>query len=570
MKIDLKKIYDTINWDFIQDVLTAVGFHNTMIKWIMTIMTCITSTKFSICVNGEINGYFNGGRGLRQGDPISPYLFTMVMEVFNMIMIKNVKESGKFRYHHGCKELKLTHMCFADDLLVLCKGDIESVKVVKKTIEEFSKVCGLFPNINKSTIFFGNIKEEDKADMLQVLPFKCGKLPMRYLGVLLLAKRLGVGDCQCLIENVKSIINSWKNRHLSYAGRIQLIASVLSTMQQYWASVYMLPDTVIKELDKLFKMFIWNAENSAKGKARVAWNLVCRSKEQDSCGWKNMLKLRDKVKDHVIFQVGNGKVISAWYDKWCKLAPLTRVIPNKAIFDARMSGKDCLADIICEGKWAWPDEWEVKFPEVKSITVLTLNDNKDGVKWVDGDNQPFQFSTKKAVILWMAIQERLLIQDKMCQYSRTVWDKISSKGEMISGLQKLGNVIRSMEAKSNKSTIWQVVNAIPHQDGNARIGLVAYRLRLPEELNSGHDTFHVSNLKKCLADASLHVPLNEIKVDKTLHFVEKPVEIMDHEIKSLKHSKISLVKFRWDSKRGPEFTWEHEDYMIVKYSSVFF
>ncbi|GJW60307.1 RNA-directed DNA polymerase, eukaryota, reverse transcriptase zinc-binding domain protein, partial [Tanacetum coccineum] len=189
-----KKVYDTINWDFIQDVLTAVGFHNTMIKWIMTIMTCITSTKFSICVNGEINGYFNGGRGLRQGDPISPYLFTMVMEVFNMIMIKNVKESGKFRYHHGCKELKLTHMCFADDLLVLCKGDIESVKVVKKTIEEFSKVCGLFPNINKSTIFFGNIKEEDKADMLQVLPFKCGKLPMRYLGVLLLAKRLGVGD----------------------------------------------------------------------------------------------------------------------------------------------------------------------------------------------------------------------------------------------------------------------------------------------------------------------------------------------------------------------------------------
>ncbi|GKG03576.1 hypothetical protein Tco_0311212, partial [Tanacetum coccineum] len=98
-----------------------------------------------------------------------------------------------------------------------------------------------------------------------------------------------------------------------------------------------------------------------------------------------MLKLRDKVKDHVIFQVGNGKVISAWYDKWCKLAPLTRVILNKAIFDARMSGKDCLADIICEGKWAWPDEWEVKFPEVKSITVLTLNDNKDGVKWVDID-----------------------------------------------------------------------------------------------------------------------------------------------------------------------------------------
>ncbi|GJX16941.1 putative reverse transcriptase domain-containing protein [Tanacetum coccineum] len=87
-----------------------------------------------------------------------------------------------------------------------------------------------------------------------------------------------------------------------------------------------------------------------------------------------------------------------------------------------------------------------------------------------------------------------------------------------------------------------------------RIGLVAYRLRLPEELNSVHDTFHVSNLKKCLADANLHVPLDEIRVDKTLCFFEEPVEIMDREIKKLKRRKIALVKVRWNSKRGPEFT----------------
>ncbi|GJW50835.1 putative reverse transcriptase domain-containing protein [Tanacetum coccineum] len=87
-----------------------------------------------------------------------------------------------------------------------------------------------------------------------------------------------------------------------------------------------------------------------------------------------------------------------------------------------------------------------------------------------------------------------------------------------------------------------------------RIGPVAYRLRLSKELSGVHDTFHVSNLKKCLADVSLHVPLDEIKVDKTLHFVEKPVKIMDRKIKSLKCSKISLVKVRWNSKRGPEFT----------------
>ncbi|GJZ09686.1 hypothetical protein Tco_0543969 [Tanacetum coccineum] len=87
-----------------------------------------------------------------------------------------------------------------------------------------------------------------------------------------------------------------------------------------------------------------------------------------------------------------------------------------------------------------------------------------------------------------------------------------------------------------------------------RIGPVAYWLRLSEELSGVHDTFHVSNLKKCLVDANLHVPLDEIKVDKTLRFVEEPVEIMDRETKSLKRSKISLVKIRWNSKCGLEFT----------------
>ncbi|GJU68257.1 hypothetical protein Tco_1254516 [Tanacetum coccineum] len=99
-----------------------------------------------------------------------------------------------------------------------------------------------------------------------------------------------------------------------------------------------------------------------------------------------------------------------------------------------------------------------------------------------------------------------------------------------------------------------------------RIGLVAYRLRLSEELNSVH---HVSNVKKCLADASLHVSLDEIKVDKTLLFVEEPVEIMEREIKKLKRKNIALVKARWNSKRSHGFTWDHEDQIRIKYPQLF-
>ncbi|GKC50167.1 putative reverse transcriptase domain-containing protein [Tanacetum coccineum] len=97
-----------------------------------------------------------------------------------------------------------------------------------------------------------------------------------------------------------------------------------------------------------------------------------------------------------------------------------------------------------------------------------------------------------------------------------------------------------------------------------RIGPVAYRLRLPQELSSVHDTFHVSNLKKCLDDPTLHVPLKKIQVEAKLSFVEQPIEILEREIKKLKRRRIFIVKVRWNSKRGPEFTWECEDRMKIK------
>ncbi|GJZ44254.1 putative nucleotidyltransferase, ribonuclease H [Tanacetum coccineum] len=102
-----------------------------------------------------------------------------------------------------------------------------------------------------------------------------------------------------------------------------------------------------------------------------------------------------------------------------------------------------------------------------------------------------------------------------------------------------------------------------------RVGPVAYRLRLPQELVGIHDMFHVSNLKKCLADVNLHVPLEEIRIDDKLRFVEEPIEIMDREVKKLKLIWIPIVKVRLNSRRGPEFRWEREDEMKRKYPQLF-
>ncbi|GJT55311.1 putative reverse transcriptase domain-containing protein [Tanacetum coccineum] len=103
----------------------------------------------------------------------------------------------------------------------------------------------------------------------------------------------------------------------------------------------------------------------------------------------------------------------------------------------------------------------------------------------------------------------------------------------------------------------------------AKVGTVAYHLELPEKLNRVHSTFHVSNLKKCLADKPLAIPLDEIQVDNKLNFIEEPVEIMDREVKRLKQSRILIVKVRWNSRRGPKFTWEREDQMQKKYPHLF-
>ncbi|KAI3718036.1 hypothetical protein L1987_70027 [Smallanthus sonchifolius] len=102
-----------------------------------------------------------------------------------------------------------------------------------------------------------------------------------------------------------------------------------------------------------------------------------------------------------------------------------------------------------------------------------------------------------------------------------------------------------------------------------RIGPVAYQLNLPNTLNGVHNVFHVSNLKKCLSDETLVVPLEELEIDEQLRFIEEPVEIMDREVKTIKRSKIPIVRVRWNSKRGPEFTWEREDQMMKKYPHLF-
>ncbi|GJX97354.1 putative reverse transcriptase domain-containing protein [Tanacetum coccineum] len=108
-----------------------------------------------------------------------------------------------------------------------------------------------------------------------------------------------------------------------------------------------------------------------------------------------------------------------------------------------------------------------------------------------------------------------------------------------------------------------------YADVRPKVGLVAYILELSQQLSKVHSTFHVSNLKKCLSDESFVITLEEIQIDDKLHYIKELVKIVDHEVKRLKQSRIPIVKVRWNSRRGPEFTWEHEDQFRKKYPHLY-
>lgn len=284
-KIDIQKAYDTVIWSFLENFLKNFVFHPCMVHWIMK---CVNSASFTVRVNGEHHGFFPGMRGIRQGDPLSPYLFTLVMEILTLMVKRKVQNCDEFKYHPKCEKLNLTHLCFADDLLMFCHGDMASVNVLKSALLEFSGVYGLKASMEKSTSYRGNVVGQNREEIMKILPFKLGTLPVKYLGVPLISTKLFHNDFVGLIQKVKKRILDWKNKWLSFAGRLQLINFVLSSISVYWTSMFLLYISVVKEIEKLLRKFLWGNGEAIRGKAKVAWKVVCLPREKGGLGVKDL------------------------------------------------------------------------------------------------------------------------------------------------------------------------------------------------------------------------------------------------------------------------------------------
>jgi hypothetical protein len=276
MKVDLMKAYDSVRWDFVDTMLIKMGFPRTVIDWIMV---CVTSCQFSINVNGELAGYFQGGRGLRQGDPLSPYLFVLCMEILSGLFCK-MSAIQEFKFHWRCKKDKISHLCFADDLMIFSNGDVNLICMIRTVLTKFQDLSGLYPNPNKSDIFLSGVLNAEREQIIHILGFREGELPMKYLGAPFLSSRLKVVYCKGLVDRITSKVQHWTCRTLSYAGRVQLINSVLFSIQVYWASLFLLPGQVIKNVEQIMKSFLWSGSDMRTTGAKVAWDQICLLKKE--------------------------------------------------------------------------------------------------------------------------------------------------------------------------------------------------------------------------------------------------------------------------------------------------
>ena len=174
-----------------------------------------------------------------------------------------------FEFHPKCEEVNLTHVCFADDIFLFAGGTSSSVQVIMDDLNKFENFSGLQVNKQKSAIFLAGVNDDVKNDILNITGFCLGSLPMKYLGVPLISTRLYHCDCQPLLDKILVRIQAWTSRSLSFAGRLQLLSSVLYNIQMYWCSLFIIPKYTIAKIEQIFSRFLWSSKLGNARRAKV-------------------------------------------------------------------------------------------------------------------------------------------------------------------------------------------------------------------------------------------------------------------------------------------------------------
>ena len=259
MNLDMSKAFDRVEWGFIEGVMRKMGFNE---GWISLVMRCVSSVSYSVIINGDTFGNIIPSRGLKQGDPLSPYLFLLCAEGLSTLL----HEAARNQLLNGislCRVCpKIIHLFFADDSLLFCKANSEECEKLKEILEKYEAASGQKVNSDKSSIYFSpNTTLELKETIFNILGPMQDSRQNKYLG---LPSIIGKSKKQVFVEIKERVglkLASWKGKLLSLGGKEILIKAVAQAIPTYTMSCFLLPKSLCDELEKMMRNFWWGQKN---------------------------------------------------------------------------------------------------------------------------------------------------------------------------------------------------------------------------------------------------------------------------------------------------------------------
>ncbi|EEE51789.1 hypothetical protein OsJ_33245 [Oryza sativa Japonica Group] len=278
VKQGMSKAYDRVEWGFLEKMMLKLGFDR---NWVFIVMKCVTSVTYRIKVNGEFTEQINPTGGLRQGDPISPYLFFICAEGFSTLL-NAAEERGDLSVIKVCQNApSINHLLFADDSLLLLKTDEGSAACLQNVLSLYERCSGETINKEKSSIMFSrNIKEVNKQIFMGALDIGVGAWNEKYLGLPVYMGRSKAKTSSYLKERVWKKIQGWKEKLLSRAGKDVLIKAVAQAIPAFAMSCFNLTKGLCDEITSLICRFFWAQQERENKMHWIAWEHLCSRKEK--------------------------------------------------------------------------------------------------------------------------------------------------------------------------------------------------------------------------------------------------------------------------------------------------
>ncbi|CAN1162622.1 Putative ribonuclease H protein At1g65750 [Linum perenne] len=301
LKIDLAKAYDGVRWSFVIDTLVAMNFPA---SFIAVIDQCISTPTFQVQWNGGCSESFTPSRGLRQGCPLSPYLFTLCLERLSSLIQDSVRTGDWQPVSLTRGGTKLTHMFFADDLVLFGYASVQQAAIINQVLERFSEASGQEISREKSRIHFSkNVNRRASQAICEAFRMEATQNLGKYLGVPIIHGRNSKELYNFLLERMDAKLAGWKRKSLSQAGRVSLAQSVLNSLPSYVMQTTLLPVDICNKLDKKVRDFVWGSEEGERKMHLINWQKVCSPKNQGGLGLRSSREMNHALLMKLIWKM---------------------------------------------------------------------------------------------------------------------------------------------------------------------------------------------------------------------------------------------------------------------------